>query len=166
MRYLLGIDNGGTFSKAALFDENGKQIAKASVPSMLITPKPGYVERDMKALWNGTADAIQSVIQKSGIDPKKICGVSLCGHGKGLYLVGYDGQPSYHGISSTDARAWEYEELWAAEGVKDKIYPMSYQTVLACQPVALLAWLRDHDPEVLENTKYIFHVKRYICCHR
>ena len=33
---------------------------------------------------------------------------------------------------------------------------------LACQPVALLAWLRDHEPEVLENTKYIFHVKDYV----
>lgn len=27
MKYLMGIDNGGTFSKAALFDEDGKQIS-------------------------------------------------------------------------------------------------------------------------------------------
>lgn len=162
MRYLLGIDNGGTFSKAALFDENGRQIAKGSVPSALITPKPGYVERDMNALWDGTAEAIQTAIRNSGIDPKEICGVSLCGHGKGLYLVGYDGKPSYNGILSTDARAWEYAERWIAEGIKEKIFPISYQTVLACQPVSLLAWLRDHDPQVLEKTQYIFHVKDYL----
>ena len=30
MKYLMGIDNGGTFSKAALFDEDGKQISVAS----------------------------------------------------------------------------------------------------------------------------------------
>ena len=35
MRYLLGIDNGGTFSKAAVFDEDGKQISVAtSVPQV------------------------------------------------------------------------------------------------------------------------------------
>ena len=33
MKYLMGIDNGGTFSKAALFDEDGKQISVASVPT-------------------------------------------------------------------------------------------------------------------------------------
>lgn len=162
MKYLLGIDNGGTFSKAALFDENGKQLAKHSVPSMLITPKPGYVERDMNAIWEGTAIAIRETIAKSGVAPEEICGVSLCGHGKGLYLVGYDGKPSYNGILSTDARAWEYAERWCAEGVREKIFPMSYQTVLACQPVSLLAWMRDHEPQVLENTKYIFHVKDYL----
>ena len=162
MRYLLGIDNGGTFSKAALFDENGKQIAKSSVPSLLITPKPGYVERDMNVIWDGTAAAIRETIAKSGVDPEEICGVSLCGHGKGLYLVGYDGKPSYNGILSTDTRAWEYAERWRAEGIEKKIFPMSYQTVLACQPVSLLAWLRDHEPQVLENTKYIFHVKDYL----
>lgn len=45
MRYLMGIDNGGTFSKAALFDENGVQISVASVPTVTLTPKPGYTER-------------------------------------------------------------------------------------------------------------------------
>ena len=39
MKYLMGIDNGGTFSKAALFDEDGKQISVASVPTVTITPK-------------------------------------------------------------------------------------------------------------------------------
>lgn len=162
MRYLLGIDNGGTFSKAALFDENGRQIAKAGFPIAVITPKPGYVERDMNELWEVNAKAIRETISSSGIDPAHICGVSLCGHGKGLYLVGNDGKPSYHGIVSTDARAWKYAADWLSDGTKEQIFPMSYQTILACQPVALLAWLRDNDPQVLENTKYIFHVKDYI----
>ena len=50
MRYLVGIDNGGTFSKAAVFDETGVQISVASVPSVTFAPKPGYNERDMDEL--------------------------------------------------------------------------------------------------------------------
>ena len=42
MKYLVGIDNGGTFSKAAIFDEEGNQISVASVPTETLTPKPGY----------------------------------------------------------------------------------------------------------------------------
>ena len=82
----MGIDNGGTFSKAALFDETGKQISVASVPTVTITPKSGYTERDMDELWRVNAEAVKTAIEKSGIDPGQIAGVSFSGHGKGLYL--------------------------------------------------------------------------------
>lgn len=162
MRYLMGIDNGGTFSKAAIFDENGKQISVASVPTVTITPKPGYTERDMEELWQVNAKAVREAIEKSKIDPKDIAGVSFSGHGKGLYLVGKDGKPSYHGIISTDARAWSYVKKWKEDGTAEKVYAKTYQDILACQPVSLLAWLKDHCPEVLENTKYVFAVKDYV----
>ena len=76
MRYLIGIDNGGTFSKAAVFTEDGRQISAASVPSVTYAPKPGYTERDMDELWAVNAQAVREAIEKSGIDPKLIAGVS------------------------------------------------------------------------------------------
>lgn len=162
MRYLMGIDNGGTFSKAAIFDENGNQISVASVPTVTITPKPGYTERDMEELWQVNAQAVREAIEKSGIDPADIAGVSFSGHGKGLYLVGKDGKPSYNGIISTDARAWAYVKKWKEDGTAKKVYEKTYQDILACQPVSLLAWLKDNCPEVIENTKYVFAVKDYV----
>ena len=162
MKYLMGIDNGGTFSKAAVFDEEGRQIAVASVPTVTLTPKAGYTERDMDELWEKNALAIRTAIEKSGIDPGEIAGVSFSGHGKGLYLVGYDGKPSYPGIVSTDARAWEEVERWNSDGTREKVFQKSFQNILACQPVSLLAWLKKHEPEVLKRTQYIFMVKDYI----
>lgn len=162
MRYLVGIDNGGTFSKAAIFDEDGKQIAVARVSMTTITPKPGYTERDMDELWEGNVQAVRTAIKKSGIDPKDIVGVSFSGHGKGLYLVGEDGKLVYNGIISTDTRAWKYVEQWEKDGTKEKVFEKSCQTILACQPVSLLAWLKENEPEVLKRTKYIFSVKDYI----
>ena len=79
MKYLLGIDNGGTFSKAAIFNENGEQISVASVPTETLTPKPGYTEKNLDALWDVNAQAIKTAIEKSGIDPKKIAGISFSG---------------------------------------------------------------------------------------
>ena len=162
MRYLVGIDNGGTFSKAAVFDEDGSQIAAASVPTTTITPKPGYTERDMTQLWEVNVLAVRTAIEKSGICPSDIAGVSFSGHGKGLYMVKGDGTPAYNGIISTDTRAWEYVERWEKDGTMDKVFERSCQTILACQPVSLLAWFRDHYPEVLRDVKHIFAVKDYI----
>ena len=162
MNYLLGIDNGGTFSKAAVFDEDGNQISVASVPTVTLTPKPGYTEKDLNELWKVNAAAVREAIEKSGIDPAQIAGVSFSGAGKGLYMVGYDGKPSYNGIMSTDTRAWAQVERWYQDGTNKKVYEKTFQEILAVQPVSLLAWFKEHQPEVLENTRYIFAVKDYI----
>lgn len=162
MRYLVGIDNGGTFSKAGIFDEDGNQISVCSVPSVTFAPKPGYTERDMDEMWKVNCASVRGAIEKSGIDPGDIVGVSFSGHGKGLYLVGKDGRPAYKGIPSTDARAWEYIIKWKEDGTEAKAREMSCQEVMIMQPVALLAWLRDNEPEVIENTKYIFSVNDYV----
>ena len=90
MRYLMGIDNGGTFSKAALFDENGVQISVASVPTVTLTPKPGYTERDMEEMWEANCQVIRRALEKAGVTGKDIVCVAVCGHGKGLYLWGKD----------------------------------------------------------------------------
>ena len=65
MKYLLGIDNGGTFSKAAIFDVEGNQISVASVPTVTLTPKPGYTEKDLNELWEVNAQAVRNANNKS-----------------------------------------------------------------------------------------------------
>jgi len=158
----MGIDNGGTFCKVAIFDEHGHQISVASAPIENFSPSVGFTERDMDDLWEKNAQAIRTSILNSGIDPSDIKGVSFSGHGKGLYMIKEDGTPAYNGILSTDTRAWEYIEKWYSDGTNKKVYKKSLQEILACQPVSLLAWFRDNKPEVLEEARYIFSVKDYI----
>lgn len=162
MKYLVGIDNGGTFSKAAVFDENGKQLSVASAGTVTIAPKPGYTEREMGQLWQVNVKVIREAILKSGVNTADIVGVSFSGHGKGLYLVGDEGQPVYNGILSTDSRAWKFVKTWYADGTAGRVYQKTYQEILVMQPVALLAWFKEHEPEVLHKTRYIFAVKDYI----
>ncbi len=75
MRYLVGIDNGGTFSKAAVFDEDGRQMAVASEPTVTITPKPGYTERDMNELWEVNAKKLcAGQLPRAGLIQKRLQG--------------------------------------------------------------------------------------------
>ena len=78
MRYLLGIDNGGTFCKAALFDEDGNQLAVQSESSVTFSPQPGFAERDMEEMYLSNVRAIRGAVKKSGIDPKVVS--ELLGH--------------------------------------------------------------------------------------
>ena len=161
-KYLLGIDNGGTVTKAVIFDIIGKEVASASASVRLITPQAGFTERDMDELWDANCKVIREAIVKAGIKPEEIKGVACTGHGKGLYLWGKEGKPCYNGIVSTDSRAWMYPEKWRKDGTADRVYEKTFQKILACQPVSLLCWLKDNKPEVLSNVKWIFEVKDYI----
>ena len=160
--YFLGIDNGGTVTKAVLFDSKGNTIAEASRKVPMIMPQPGFTERDMNALWQANCEVIREITAGSGIPAGEIHGVACTGHGKGLYLWGRDDTPAYNGIVSTDTRAWMYPERWEKDGTAEMVFQKTFQKILACQPVSLLCWLKDNRPGVLEKVRWIIEVKDYI----
>ncbi|MBM7645941.1 L-xylulokinase [Scopulibacillus daqui] len=161
--YLLGIDNGGTVTKAALYTLTGKEAAIASRKTKMMMPKPFRTERDLDELWKANVEVIREVIEKSRIDAGQISGVSVTGHGNGLYLIRKDGKPAYNGIISTDQRAKTYIDEWYRNPrFETEVLPKTMQSVWAGQPVALLAWLRDHEPEVIEQTDDILMVKDFL----
>jgi L-xylulokinase len=162
LKYYLGLDNGGTSTKASLFTNNGSEICTSSTDTKMITPRPGFTERDMEEMWHANCSVIKEVIAKSGINPHDIAALACCGHGKGLYLWGKDGKPARNGIISTDRRAQEYVDRWKADGTEKKVFSLSCQHIMACQPVSLLAWLKDNENDVLNNVQWIFECKDYV----
>ena len=162
MKYFIGLDNGGTATKAAMFDSQGRQIGSCSMATAILTPRPEFVERDMEEMWAANCAVVKGVLEKTGIDPKDVAGVGVSGHGKGLYLWGRDGRPGRNGIVSTDNRAYRYVERWRADGTEDRVFARSCQHIMSCQPVALLAWLKDNEPERYGNIQYVFECKDYV----
>ncbi len=162
MNYYIGLDNGGTTTKAAIFDRNGKQLGSCSVETASLTPKPEFIERDMEEMWEANCAVLRGVLEKTGIPAEQIAGVGICGHGKGLYLWGKDDRPLRNGIISTDNRAYRYVDQWRADGTEEKVFALSCQHIMNCQPVALLAWIRDNEPENYKNIKYVFECKDYV----
>ena len=162
MRYYLGLDNGGTGTKAALYAADGTEKAVCSVATAALTPAPGFVERDMEDMWRDNCAVIRGALEKAGVSPGDVAGVGLCGHGKGLYLWGRDGRPVRRGILSSDNRAWRYPLDWKRDGTEAAAFARSCQHIMACQPVSLLAWLRDNEPGTLEKTRWVFECKDYI----
>ena len=45
--YVMGIDNGGTVTKAAIYDRAGNVVASASKSTQMLTPKEFHTERDI-----------------------------------------------------------------------------------------------------------------------
>jgi len=161
-QYLLGIDNGSTVSKAALFDLKGKEIAVASCKAETEYPQPGWTERSMEMLWQSTASAIREVLDKSGVQPNEIAGIGNTGHGNGVYLLDKQGQPLRNGIQSMDSRAADVVTAWNERDLHSQVFPFTIQSFWPAQPNALLAWLKQHEPQQYERLGAILMVKDYI----
>jgi L-xylulokinase len=104
-QYVMGIDNGGTVTKAAIYDRAGNVVAIASKSTQMLTPKEFHTERDINELWAANVEVIKTALAQSGIDASQIKGVAVTGHGNGLYMVDETGAPVRNGIISTDSRA-------------------------------------------------------------
>jgi len=158
-QFVLGIDDGGTVAKAGLFGVDGRELAIARRKTEMSSPHPNHTERDVEQLWQATAEAIREVLGRAGVDPREVAAVATTGHGNGLYLVDEQGQAVRPGIISTDTRAQSYVARWKAEGTHRAVLPKTMQSLWAAQPPALLAWLRDHEPEVLMRARWALMVK-------
>lgn len=161
-RYLMGIDNGGTVAKAAIFTPEGREVAVASSRNDSLSPQPGWVEFDMHRLWQATADAIGRAIATAGISAKDIACAACAGFGNGLFLVDAAGQPVRNAISSSDGRAATISQRWNAEGVAKTVRPKMMQDTWPAQPAALLAWLRAHEPESIRRARWVLMCKDYV----
>ncbi len=160
--FLLGIDNGGTVVKAALFSLDGREVAVAAGKSETLSPAPGWTEFDMDKLWSAVATAVRQVLATAAVAPRQIACIACTGHGNGIYLVDAAGQPVRPAILSADTRARSYVERWTAEGIGQAVRPKTMQSLWPGQPNALLAWLRDREPQAYAKTRWVLMCKDFI----
>ncbi|MGX2975085.1 FGGY-family carbohydrate kinase [Ursidibacter arcticus] len=145
--YYLGIDCGGTFIKAALFDQTGKMFSCVRENISVISEQAGYAERDMMELWQICANVIQKTISNSHIPPKDIQAIGISAQGKGAFLLDKKNKPLGRAILSSDQRAISIVRKWQQLEIPEKLYPTTRQTLWTGHPVSILSWIKEHQPE-------------------
>jgi L-xylulokinase len=156
-RYLLGIDAGTTVLKAVVFDMSGNEIAQSMVRLRAETPAPRQFERDLAVLRDAFDTVLVDIARKVGSD--EIAAIGLTGHGDGLYLIDAAGVPTRPGILSLDSRAQPLLDQWAADGTAQRAFDTSGQQPWPPSPATVLAWLAEHEPEVVARTSTVFGCK-------
>lgn len=162
MACLLGIDNGLTVTKAVVFDESGQVLSVARRRVTQIMPKPRHVERDMADLWVQTAAAIKEAITHCGRPAHDIAAVAATAHGDGLYLLDKEANPLGQGVLSLDSRAGEIVQKWESEGFSAASLALSGQMPHASAPSAILAWIKQNEPERFARIGHVIACKDWL----
>lgn len=159
---IIGIDAGGTMTKAALFDAEGRELACERRPNKMLFPKPGHTERDPDAMWQAAAQAISVLLEKTGTHPGDVAAISASGYGSGLYVVDQAGDSVRPGIVSTDSRGETVIADWQSKGLADHNARRIQQRFWPGQSIVLMAWLSENEPEVVSRGSSVLMCKDFL----
>ncbi|MFS2225303.1 FGGY-family carbohydrate kinase [Pantoea sp. B65] len=144
--FWLGIDCGGTYLKAGLYNRQGEEYCIERQSLHTLSPQPGYAERDMSSLWRHCADTIARLLDRAGVSGCQVQGVGISAQGKGLFLLDKKDTPLGNAMLSSDRRALDIVRRWQQDGIPEKLYPHTRQTLWTGHPASLLRWVKENEP--------------------
>lgn len=160
--FWLGIDCGGTYLKAGLYNSQGKEhnIERCAVTTL--SPRPGYAERDMHLLWQRCHETVAALLKHTGISGSQIKGIGISAQGKGLFLLDKQDRPLGNAILSSDRRALEIVQRWQQDEIPEKLYPHTRQTLWTGHPASLLRWVKEHDHQRYQQIGCVMMAHDYL----
>jgi xylulokinase len=145
--YILAHDLGTTGNKASLFDARGVLVSSALSAYPTDYPHPNWAEQDPEDWWRAVRVATRQLLAQSGVDPRAIAAVSLCGQMMGCVALGEDGNPLRSCIIWADQRAQAEADAVAAACGEAEVYRIAGHRTSPAYSAPKILWLRAHQPE-------------------
>lgn len=162
MKYVLGIDLGTSGTKTVLFDQEGHGICSCTVEYPMYQPHNGWAEQDPQDWWHAAVETIQTVLKKSGVDPKDVVSLGISGQMHGLVMLDEKGQVLRRSIIWCDQRTQaECDEIHEKVG-REKLIAITANPALTGFTLSKVLWVRNHEPEVYAKCRHILLPKDYV----
>ncbi len=141
----LAIDQGGHASRALLFNERGKVVARATRTVQVHEPHPGWVEQDPEEIVNSVRTSMEQVMR--GHDASQVIAAGLATQRSSIvcWELGSGGAISPV-ISWQDRRAHGWLEQFAPQ--REQVHGSTGLMLSAHYGASKLRWCMDHIPAV------------------
>ena len=103
-KYLIGVDLGSSFTKAAIFDTRGHALGEAKRDTHPVQPRSGVAEYDGPRHFSATLGAIKELVDKSAVNPSNIAAICFDGMISGVMGVDAAGEATTPYTTTLDMR--------------------------------------------------------------
>ncbi len=153
-KYLIGLDLGTSACKGSLLSESGAWVAEAKEATVYTYGGNGEVTFDADDFYKIVARVIRMLVS-SLPEGGEIVGIGMASASGNTLLVDEAGKPLTPVFSWLDKRdAGEMEEVFGTPD-ENAIYRTCGWPYIPSFPLAHLAWLKVHQPELLKNASGI-----------
>lgn len=161
-KVLLGIDVGTSVIKAILLDGEGRELGTSRRRVPVSSPQPGWMEQDMHVVWRATAAVIRAILKRSEVTPADVLAIGVAGQGDGAWMVDETGRPVRAAPLWSDNRAAGYIDQWRNDGTLEACFRSGGTVLWPGSQAAILAWLRDHEPQAYRDIRWVYCCKDWI----
>ncbi len=161
----MGIDAGTQGVRALVANTSGEVLASRSVAfaRLNVSAAPGYYEQrpyDWKAAAFEAIGACVSQLKDAGIGAERIKALCIDGTSGTIVPLGADFEPLRDALMYNDLRA--KEEAAAVQGACGKVSAKLGYRFNASFALPRVLWLKNHIPEIYENTRVFAHQADYL----
>lgn len=147
-RYILGIDQGTTGTKAVVFDRQANLVASGFREITQYFPQPGWVEHDANEIWNVTMQAVADAFRNGRISVEDVEAVGITNQRETtIFWNKHTGEPVGRALVWQDRRTLPIcEQLIAKDraGIEDR----TGSIILPNTAGTKIRWLMNNDKAV------------------
>lgn len=151
-KYLMGIDEGTTGSRACIFDLQGNLLGSSYAEYGITSPRPGWYEQDCEFMAAVIYEACQGAIKKAGIDPKEIAAVGLSSQGAAFVPVDKDDKIVRPCIGWQDTRGAEFFDEIRSIVPEEELYKIAGTPISTPWSLSKILWIKKYEPQNFEKT--------------
>ncbi|MFM0338240.1 xylulokinase [Paraburkholderia fungorum] len=146
----LGIDLGTGSLKVAIVDENGRELAAASVAYALETPHAGWAETSVQTWWRALGEAASRLPADAR---RNVQAIGFSGQMHGVVLIDADGEAVRPAMLWPDTRALALLDEWP-EPQPNPVAPG--------MAGPLLRWIVQHEPQSARKARWALQPKDWL----
>ncbi len=162
MSHVIGIDVSTTATKAILLDDRGTVRGVATSTYDYEIPRPTWSEQDPRLWWRATIEAINEVLEATGVSGSAVEAVGLTGQMHGSVLLDSTGEVVRPAILWNDQRtAAECDEMRRRVGA-ERLIRITGNDALTGFTAPKLLWVAAHEPENWSRVSHILLPKDYV----
>jgi gluconokinase len=159
---MIGVDIGTTSTKAVLFEENGKIVAKANEEYPLYTPTTSVAEQDPDRIFQAVVHTLNGVMAESGAGAEDVLFVSFSSAMHSVIAVDPEGKPLTKCITWADNRSAAQSARLKNELHGHELYLRTGTPIHPMSPITKLMWLREDHPELFHKAEKFISIKEYV----
>jgi xylulokinase len=158
---VLGIDFGSGSVKIVLLDTQGRLLGQSQAAYPTITPQSGWAQQNPNDWVSAFQLAMQTLWDKTGVEPFRLCGVGICGAAHIPVLLDQNDQPTYPAILWSDCRSVK-EVNYLENTFGEHIIRQTGNKPGCAWTLPQLLWLKNNHPNTLKQTTTFLTLKDYV----
>jgi xylulokinase len=155
---IIGLDLSTTGSKAVAFADDGTVVAQTRRRISRSNPLPGWQEQDPEEWWRATCEALTDLSGRLAAQNAEPVGLGITHQRETFACLDKDGSALRPAIMWIDTRAAEQ----IARLGNRHVHEVSGKPPSTTPSLYKLAWLAEHEPDVLHRADLILDVHGYL----